>query len=124
VPAQASAKRARVEEEKKAFGTYASEGGTQFTCAGARWRHARVGDADLWRAVSRERGGRRYRVKKPGVYGGYEIVTEVRVHAMPPPPPPAASRRWLAQKVSESGGLSREALLDKRQKKKADRMCN
>jgi hypothetical protein len=58
--------------EEAAFGTYASAGGSKFT----------------------------YRVKKPGVYGGYQIVTET---------------------TNET--LSREELLNQRLKKKSDRHC-
>mmetsp|Transcript_31093 Transcript_31093/g.41125 ORF Transcript_31093/g.41125 Transcript_31093/m.41125 type:complete len:220 (-) Transcript_31093:614-1273(-) len=65
-------KRKKMEEEKSAFGTYASDLGTKFV----------------------------YRVKKPGIYGGYEIIEE-----------------------SSETGMSREELLDKRSKKKSDRMC-
>lgn len=43
-----------------------------------------------------------YRVKKAGAHGGYKVVTE---------------------RVGGSGGMSREALLDARSKKKADRFC-
>lgn len=58
--------------EEEAYGTYASQGGQKFT----------------------------YRVKKPGAFGGYKIVTE-----------------------DTGGSLSREELLNQRSKKKADRLC-
>ncbi len=46
---QREARKRKLAEEKSAFGTYAGELGTTLT----------------------------YRVKKPGAYGGYKIVTEV-----------------------------------------------
>lgn len=58
--------------EEEAYGTYASQGGQKLT----------------------------YRVKKPGSFGGYKIVTE-----------------------DTGGALSREELLNQRSKKKADRLC-
>lgn len=118
VCAQASTKRARVDEEKKAFGTYASEGGTMFTCARAR----HVVSVPVCERV-RARALTRYRVKKPGVYGGYQIVTEVRVAFARCEGGCALVERLRAQKVGAEGGLSREELLDLRKKKKADRMC-
>jgi hypothetical protein len=48
---QKEQKKRKLQEEKQAFGTYAGDLGTTLT----------------------------YRVKKPGAYGGYKIVTEVRV---------------------------------------------
>jgi hypothetical protein len=48
---QREARKRKLAEEKSAFGTYAGELGTTLT----------------------------YRVKKPGAYGGYKIVTEVRL---------------------------------------------
>ncbi|KAG5186509.1 hypothetical protein JKP88DRAFT_195709 [Tribonema minus] len=67
-----AAKRARLQEEDRAFGTYSSGGGSKVV----------------------------YRVKKAGVYGGYEIVT-------------ADSKK----------SMTREELLNVRSKKKADRYC-
>ncbi len=46
---QKELKKRKIQEEKQAFGTYAGDLGTTLT----------------------------YRVKKPGAYGGYKIVTEV-----------------------------------------------
>jgi hypothetical protein len=53
LPLQRDSRKRKLQEEKMAFGTYAGDLGTTLT----------------------------YRVKKPGAYGGYKIVTEVRVRA-------------------------------------------